>query len=195
MFTDTLPTALTPLSPLTPPQLPPVANGLTPLAPLSTLTGIANPQTSFETYTRFRDLGMELIDTNSQNIFYRVYHNEDHSHNGEGVHEKFIYNSQSVLDVSMGLLDFPWYAADANPMNEITRDQLIMMANTESNPLIAWRLNVIAHFAVTLLPHIRYYHYTCGGVRAFTMTDEFNGVKLNVILTHTEEPVLAPAFG
>lgn len=193
MFTDTLPTALTPL---TAPELPPV-KPLTPIShlSLSTLTGIANPQTSLDTYTRFRDLGKELIDTNSPGIYYRAYYNDEGSHNGEGVHEKFIYEGKSVLDVSMGLLDFPWWAADANPLNEITRDQLVVMANTETNPLIQWRLNVIAHFANTLMPHVRYYHFECQGVRALTMCDEFNGVKLNVILTHTEELVLSPAFG
>jgi hypothetical protein len=177
--------------------------GLTPLAPLPTFTGSANPQTSLETYTRFRDLGMELIDTNSPQIFYRVYHNDDGSANGEGVHEKFIYQGFAVLDVSMGLLDFPWYAADGNPMNEITRDQITLLANTELNPLIAWRLRVAANFAATLMPHVRYFHYTgADGVRSLTISDEFNGVKMNVILSHTEEvfpatvpQALAPVFG
>lgn len=202
MFTDTLPTALTPLTPLDS-NLNTGLAPLTPLAPLPTFTGSANPQTSLETYTRFRDLGMELIDTNSQQIFYRVFHNEEGSCNGEGVHEKFIYQGKPVLDVSMGLLDFPWYAADANPMNEITRDQITLLANTELNPLIAWRLRVIANFVPTLLPHVRYFHYTgIDGVRALTISDEFNGVKMNVILSHAEEvfqapvpQVLAPAFG
>lgn len=199
MFTATLPTALTPLSPL--------ANdlntGLTPLSPMPTFTGSANPQTSLETYTRFRDLGMELIDTNSSQIFYRVYQNDEGSCNGDGVHEKFIYHGQAVLDVSMGLLDFPWYAADGNPMNEITRDQLSLLANTELNPLVAWRLRVVCNFVSTLLPHVRYFHYTGpDGVRALTISDEFNGVKMNVIMSHTEEvfqavmpQALTPVFG
>lgn len=190
MFTDTFqnlatPLTLEPLSPLHP---------VTPLTPLMNFTGFANPQSSFPEYKRYRELGLALIETNSSNIFYRVHHNEDPS-NGEGIHEKFIYNGKSVLDVSMGRLDYPWYAADGNHLNEITRDQLTLMANQELNPLVANRLRILSHFAATLLPHVRYFHYQgADGTRALTVSDEFNGVKLNCILTHTEELVLAPQF-
>lgn len=147
-----------------------------------------NPETSFAMYSRYRDMAMTLIDTNSPEIFYRVYNNADNSHNGEGFHEKFIYRGQSVLDLSVGLLDFPWFAADGNPLNEITQLQLQQMTNVEVVPLIAHRLRQIANFAATLPPYTRYYHYLgADGVRALTISDEFNGIKLNCILSHTEE--------
>jgi hypothetical protein len=131
---------------------------------------------------------MGLIDTNSPEIFYRVFNNAVDSYNGEGIHEKFIYRGQSVLDVSVGSLDYPWFAADSNPLNEIQILQLQQLANNEASPLISWRLRAIANFAATLPPYTRYYHYSgLDGTRAITVVDEFNGVKLNCILTFTEE--------
>ena len=68
--------------------------------PNAQFTTRANPDTSFIVYSRFRELALALIDTNSQEIFYRVFHNAPESYNGEGLHEKFIYRGQSVLDIS-----------------------------------------------------------------------------------------------
>jgi hypothetical protein len=45
-----------------------------------------NPETSFTMYTRYRDMAMGLIDTNSPEIFYRVFNNAVDSYNGEGIH-------------------------------------------------------------------------------------------------------------
>ncbi|BAW18994.1 hypothetical protein [Ralstonia phage RP12] len=147
-----------------------------------------NPETSFVMYSRYRDMALGLIDTNSPEIFYRVFNNAPDSFNGEGMHEKFIYRGQSVLDISVGLLDFPWFAADSNPINEITGLQLQQMANSEQIPLVAWRLRQIANFAGTLPPYTRYYHYMgVDGTRAITMEDEFNSVKFSCILTFAEE--------
>lgn len=162
----------------------PVANAF----PKAQFTARAHPDTSFIVYSRYRDLALGLIDTNSQEIFYRVFHNTPDSYNGEGIHEKFIYRGQSVLDVSVGLLDFPWFAADGNPLNEVTFAQVQQLANMETNPLVAHRLHCIANFAMTLPLHTRYYHYVGqDGVRAITICDEFNGIKMNCIITHQED--------
>lgn len=156
--------------------------------PNAQFSGAANPDTSFVMYQRYRDLAMEMIDTNSPNLFYRVYENSEGSHNGEGLHEKFIYQGASILDISVGLLDFPWFAADANPLQEITQLQLQQLTNVEMLPLIAHRLRQIANFSATLPPYTRYYHYVgVDGVRALTISDEFNGIKMNIILTHVED--------
>jgi hypothetical protein len=176
MFTATLPTALT-------------TSLNTPVA-APTLSLRANPETSYVTYQRYRDVAMSLIDTNSPNLFYRVYENEQNSYNGIGLHEKFLYQGQSILDISMGMLDFPWYAADGNPLNEISQEQLHEMAMVETDPLIADRLLTLSNFSLTLspAPFTRYYHYLgVDGTRALTVVDEFNAVKLNIILTFTEE--------
>lgn len=174
MFTDTIPT-LTPS----------LVQSKFPNAQFSTR---ANPETSFTMYSRYRDVAMGLIDTNSQELFYRAFSNTPDSYNGEGMHEKFIYQGQSILDISVGLLDFPWFAADGNPLNEITLVQLQRLANTESNPLIAHRLHCLVSFSQTLPMHTRYYHYVGhDGVRALTISDEFNGIKMNCILSHMEE--------
>lgn len=147
----------------------------------------ANPETSFVMYSRYRDVAMALINSNSLELIYRVYENALESYNGEGVHEKFIYRGQSVMDVSVGLLDYPWFAADGNPLNEITFVQLQQLANSETSPIVAHRLRQLANFAATLPPYTRYYHYTgIDGVRALTLNDEFNGIKMNCILTHVE---------
>jgi hypothetical protein len=169
MFTATVPNAFAPF-------------------PHAQFTATANPDTSFAMYQRYRDVAMELIDSNSPNLFYRVYENSRDSHNGEGLHEKFLYQGKAILDISVGLLDYPWFAADANPVQEITQLQLQQLANVETNPLIAHRLRQISNFSATLPPYTRYYHYTGpDGTRALTINDEFNGVKMNVILTHVEE--------
>lgn len=147
-----------------------------------------NPETSFAMYTRYRDMALGLIDTNSPEIFYRVFNNAVDSYNGEGIHEKFIYRGQSVLDVSVGFLDYPWFAADSNPLNEITSLRLQQMANEEQELQVAWRLRHIANFAATLPPYTRYYYYVgLDGTRALTVQDEFNSTKFSVILTFTED--------
>lgn len=164
-----------------------IPNALTPF-PRAQFSTRMNPETSFVMYQRYRDMAIGLIDTNSPEIFYRVFNNVPDSFNGDGTHEKFIYRGQSVLDISVGLLDYPWFAADSNPLNEITLVQLQQLANTELVPLVAWRLRQIANFAATLPPYTRYYHYTgVDGTRAITVEDEFNGVKFNSILTFAEE--------
>lgn len=169
MFTATLPNVYTPF-------------------PRAQFTTRANPETSLAMYMRYREMALGLIDTNSPEIFYRVFNNAPDSYNGEGIHEKFIYRGQSVLDISVGLLDYPWFSADSNPLNEITETQLQQLANSEQVPLVAWRLRQIANFAATLPPYTRYYHYVgADGVRALTIEDEFNGVKFSSILTFAEE--------
>lgn len=156
--------------------------------PRAQFTSRANPETSFAMFSRFREVALGLIDINSPEIFYRVFMNEENSHNGEGMHEKFIYRGQSVLDISVGLLDFPWFAADSNPINEITGLALQQMANSEQSITVAWRLRQLANLAATLPPYTRYYYYTgLDGTRALTIVDEFNGCKLNCILTFVEE--------
>lgn len=159
-----------------------------PSFPNAQFTNRVNPVSSFDMYASYRELAQELIDTNSAEIFYRVYHNAEGSFNGEGVHEKFIYRGQSVLDVSMGLLDYPWFAADGNPLNEITLQQLHQLANVETTPIVAWRLRQMANFANLLPTYTRYYHYVGqDGVRAVTLCDEFNSIKMNCIVSHVEE--------
>jgi hypothetical protein len=175
MFTATFPTALSQ----------PCINNVFPHAQFSAR---ANPDTSFVMYSRYRELATSLIDTNSPEIFYRAFSNMPESFNGEGMHEKFIYRGQSVLDISVGLLDFPWYAGDSSPLNEITFTQLMQLANSEGNPLVAHRLHCISNFAHTLPLQTRYYHYVGhDGMQAITINDEFNGIKMNCIITHYED--------
>lgn len=174
MFTDTLPNAL---------------NTLAPINSNTMLSVPANPETTYDKYQQFRDVIPELINVNSSEIFYRAHENEEGSYNGEALHEKFIYQGQSIVDISMGQLDFPWHAADANPICEISTMDLQTLAMMESNPLIAHRLNALVNLSRLLLPtpFTRYYHYQgLDGVRAVTIVDVANSVKFNAIITHTE---------
>lgn len=174
MFTDTLPNAL---------------NTLAPINSNTMLSVPTNPETTYDKYQQFRDVIPELINVNSSEIFYRAHENEEGSYNGEALHEKFIYQGQSIVDISMGQLDFPWHAADANPICEISTMDLQTLAMMESNPLIAHRLNALVNLSRLLLPtpFTRYYHYQgLDGVRAVTIVDVANSVKFNAIITHTE---------
>ncbi len=155
------------------------------LYPKSHFTSVVNPETSYLLYERYRVLALGLIDLDNPEIFYRTFYNEQDSYNGEGIHEKFIYQGQAILDLSVGLLDFPWFAADGNPYNEITALQLQQLANTEQSIIVAPRLRAMATFVALLPPYTRIYHYSgLDGVRSLTLNDEFNGVKLNCILSY-----------
>lgn len=150
-------------------------------------TSHVNPQTSYLVYGQYRTLAMALVNVDSPEIFYKTYFNEQNSHNGDGVHEKYIYQGQAILDLSVGVIDFPWFAADANPFNEISNMQLQQMAANEMSLVVAPRLRAIADFMLLQPPFTRLYYYSgTDGVRSLTVSDEFNGVKMNVILTHGE---------
>ncbi len=156
--------------------------------PNARFTGRANQETSMAMYLRYREMALGLIDTNSPEIFYRAFNNDPDSSNGEGLHEKFIYRGQSILDISVGMLDYPWFSADGNPTQEITQHQLQLLANAETVPVVAWRLRAIANFAANLPMYTRYYHYVgLDGVRAITIEDEFNAVKFACVLTFVSE--------
>lgn len=137
-----------------------------------------------ELHQQYRVMATGLIDVTNPSVFYRLMQNDPNGYNGQGVHEKFIYNGMSVVDVSFGNLDYPWFAADANPSNEITLDQLQSLANMEHNPIVSPRLRAIANFAQQLPPYTRFYHYVGrDGIRAVTIEDQFNCIKFNCILT------------
>lgn len=140
--------------------------------------------TTDELFQNYRQMAYGLIDITNPELFYKVYENAPGSHNGYGVHEKIIHNGMSVIDVSFGRLDFPWSAADANQFNEISYEQLQVLANNELNSVVSPRLRAIATFAASLPPYTHYYHYVGrDGVRALTIDDELNAIKFNCILT------------
>lgn len=144
--------------------------------------------TTYDTYVRYRDVAMSLVNTNNPEIFYRMFPNVQGSINGEGIHESLLYNGRAIVDVSAGLLDFPWFAADAAQTNEISRDTLQQLIATETMPHVAWRLRQLAAFATLLPLYVRYYYYIGpDGVRALTIVDEFSSIKMNCILTHVED--------
>lgn len=141
-------------------------------------------RTPEELHDSYRTTAFGLIDVSNPALFYRVHHNAADSFNGPGVHEKLIYNGMSVIDVSRGNLDFPWFTADANPMNEITCDDLQALANSEIDLVVSPRLRAIADFATTLPPYTRYYHYRGrDGVRCLVVEDSINLIKMSCVLT------------
>ncbi len=137
-----------------------------------------------ELFQNYRQMAFGLVDITNPELFYKVYENTPGSHNGYGIHEKMIHNGMSVIDVSFGRLDFPWSAADANQFNEISQEELQVLANCEKNPIVSPRLRTIAMFASSLPPYTHFYHYVGrDGVRALTIDDELNEIKFNCILT------------
>lgn len=141
-------------------------------------------QTPEELHASYRTTAFGLIDVSNPSLFYRVHHNAEGSFNGQAVHEKLIYNGMSVIDVSRGNLDFPWFTADANPMNEISREALQVLANNEMDLVVSPRLRAIADFATTLPPYTRYYHYRGrDGVRCLVVDDPINLIKMSCVLT------------
>lgn len=154
-------------------------------------TSHVNPQTSYLVYGQYRELALSIVNVDSPDIFYKSYYNGIDSHNGDGVHEKFIYQGQSVLDLSVGMLDYPWFAADGNPFNEITSLQLHQLAQSEKSLVVLSRLQVLANFMLLQPTYTRLYYYSgVDGVKSLTVSDEFNGVKMNIILTYGESLVL-----
>lgn len=148
-------------------------------------TSILNPATSYSVYDRYRSFAMTLLDTTDPELYYKPLYNAIDSFNGEGLHEKFVYHGRSILDVSIGLLDYPWYSADASPQNEITAEYLQMLANNARDLMVAPKLRAIANFVSQLPSYTRLYYYEgVDCVKAITVVDEFNGVKFAYQLSH-----------
>lgn len=142
---------------------------------------IQSPQ---ELYAKCRDLVFSLVDTTSPDIYYRVYENSQDSYNGFGLHEKLIQNGMSIVDISIGTLDYPWFAADANQLNEVSMIELQQLANRETDISVSPKLRAIANFVAKLPPYLKFYHYHgLDGTRAVTVEDVLNNIKFNVILT------------
>lgn len=155
------------------------------LFPPTQFLTINNPVNTYTVYERYRAFAMALLDTTSPELYYRTTYNAPNSFNGEGVHEKFIFRGKSVLDLSMGNLDFPWFVADVYAFNEKSIDQLLAIANAEADLVVAPKLRSIVNFIYTLPPYTRVYYYEgMDGSKAITISDEFNGVKFNYDLTY-----------
>jgi hypothetical protein len=89
------------------------------------------------------------------------------------------------VDLSVGVLDYPWSAADAYPDSEVSVDVLEEIAFSEDNFTIATRLHSIVRLVQNLPPYVHVYYYTGrDGTRAVTIDDEFNLVKANIIISY-----------
>lgn len=140
-----------------------------------------------ELYNRYRVFATSLIDTSDPEMFYKVHYNGEYSANDEGMHEQYIRHGSSVVDLSVGILDYPWVAADANNDNEVTTEQLMELANKQNSMLVAHRIRVIAQFANSLPQGTRVYYYSnkSGGI-VITVSDELNNIKFSHMLTTSE---------
>lgn len=140
---------------------------------------------SLDLYNQCRETILSLINTGDVNVVYRAIGNAENSFNGYGLHEKIIHGGRSVVDLSVGVLDFPWSAADAYPESEVSLDVLEGVAFDEDNFTIANRLHSIVRLVQNLPPYVRVYYYTSrDGTRAVTIEDEFNLVKANLIINY-----------
>ena len=140
---------------------------------------------SMELYNRYRDVFTGLVNSSNPELIYRAIGNSDDSFNGYGLHEKLIHNGRSVVDISVGVLDFPWSAADAYQGTEITLEMLEGIAMDEEVFYVASRLQSIVTLVRDLPPYTRIFYYVGrDGTRAVTIDDEFNLVKANAIVSY-----------
>lgn len=141
---------------------------------------------SMEIYNLCRDAILGLINTAGSGVAYRAIGNDENSFNGYGLHEKIIHCGRSVVDLSVGTLDFPWSAADAYPESEITLSALEEIAFDEENFYIANRLHTLIRLIQNLPPYTKVYYYVGrDGTRAVTIDDAFNLVKANIIVSYS----------
>lgn len=145
----------------------------------------SNYATAVELYNSYREIALALVDVRSPDINYKVYSNKIQTSTiGYGIHEKLIKNGRSIIDLSVGELDFPWTAADAIPGTTIEYTDLVILANMESDPIIAGRLRRLLAFVQALPPYTKLYHYVgVNGVRAITIKDPYNKVKFNMVIS------------
>lgn len=138
-----------------------------------------------ELYNQYRTFAMGLVDTTDPELFYKVYYNAVNSYNGDGMHEQYVRRGNSVLDLSVGPLDYPWIAADVNGSNETTVDRLMELAGLQHSMLVAYRIRLIAQFVSTLPLQTRIYYYSnnSGGV-VITVSDEINCIKFSHMLNN-----------
>lgn len=140
---------------------------------------------SMDLYNQCRETILGLINTSDPSVVYRAIGNAENSFNGYGLHEKIIHGGRSVVDLSVGVLDYPWSAADAYPDSEVSVDVLEGIAFEEDNFTIATRLHSIVRLVQNLPPYVHVYYYTGrDGTRAVTIDDEFNLVKANIIISY-----------
>ena len=134
-------------------------------------------------YNQYRTFAMGLVDVTDPELFYKVQYNATDSYNEEGMHEQYVRRGSSVLDLSVGVLDYPWLAADVTNSNETTIERLMELATIQHSMLVAYRIRSIAQFVSTLPMHTRVYYYsnTSGGV-VITVSDELNGIKFSHML-------------
>lgn len=126
---------------------------------------------------------MGLVDTTDPELIYRVYYNAPGSFNDEGMHEQYVRRGNSVLDLSVGVLDYPWLAADVNNSNETTAMQLMEYASVQHSMLVAYRIRSIAQFVTTLPLHTRVYYYSNNsGCVVITVCDDLNNIKFSHML-------------
>ena len=157
--------------------------GLYVASPQPTLTP-SNCEVSMRLFNAYRNTAISVMPITQPDVYYKVYHNAPDSPNGTGIHEKFIHHGFVVVDVSVGVLDFPWVCADSSQQNEIMLGSLAAIANIERDPIIAGRLRQLAVFAQTLPVYTKFYYYRGeDGVRSLTVVDTSNEVKMNLLIS------------
>lgn len=154
-------------------------------APQAPVLTQSNYATAVELYNTYREMALSLVDVSAPDINYKVYSNKTQTSTiGYGLHEKFVKNGRSIVDLSVGELDFPWTAADAIAGTAINFTTLTMLANVEHDPIVAGRLRRLVGFVQTLPPYTALYHYVgANGVRALTISDPHNCVKFNMVIS------------
>lgn len=136
-------------------------------------------------FDEYREAFTGLFAISEGGYYHHVRNNASDSLNGYGLHEKYIHNGRSVMDVSVGVLDFPWTAADANFRSEISLSYLEQLASEEEDDTTATRMYSIISFCAHLPPYTRIFYFSgSDGTKAITLVDDFNLIKANAIVSY-----------
>lgn len=137
-------------------------------------------------YQYYRAFLSTVINMNSPQLQMKKFICNNLFNSGlNGVHEKFIHFGRSVADLSIGELEYPWMAADADKHNEVSVMNFDRLAAGETNPIVAERMWMISHFVHSFptAPRIYFYKGSESTVVSVTLVDELNKIKFNYMPT------------
>lgn len=133
-----------------------------------------------------------VVNTNSPHLMVNSILNENLYNTGKGGrHDQYIHHGRRIADLSMGELQYPWAAADADRKNECDLINFDRRAASMTDPIISQRLWAVASFVRTLqqqtgvVPRIYFYKNMDGSVVSVTLVDEINEIKFACLVSES----------
>jgi hypothetical protein len=148
------------------------------------------PDTRTQLFSLYKSFLSTLINMSSpQLMMSTVTNNNLYNSGNSGIHEQYIHYGRRVADLSMGQLQHPWAAADADRKNEVTLEVFDRRAAGSTDLVVAQRLWAISQFIRTVqaqyavLPRIFFYKNDDASVVSVTLMDEVNDIKFGYMPT------------